>query len=55
MAWKIFILILVIWCEIYTLSYGIFELRNKNTPGAAGVFALCAILAVASGGIIVGI
>lgn len=48
MLWKILILILLIWCQVYTMSYGIFEYKNKNTPGATGVFALCALLAFAA-------
>ncbi len=52
MLWKIMLSVIGIWCFVYTASYGVFEYKRKNPPAWLGVFALCALILVATGGIV---
>lgn len=52
MLLKILVVLIGLWCTVYTASYGIFEYKkNKNPKGAIGVFALGTLVAFASLGI----
>ncbi len=53
MLWKAFILVLCLWCTVYTASYGIFELKSHNKEGGAGVLALGIAVAVCVAGAVI--
>ena len=55
MIWRIITAIVGLWCLVYTASYGVFEYKRKNPLGTTGVFALCTLILIALGGMIISV
>lgn len=52
MVYKAIISALGLWCVVYTVSYGCFELKRKNPAGGVAVLVLGALTAALTVGFV---